>query len=103
MKMDVREVQGIARDLKTSAVNVNETAMRVGDTVRKYAPAQAGRAYEAIGKTLGPAFEKLPRHLYSWSNCVHDCGEAIGLSASTFVGVDKANAANLGAVERVFV
>ncbi|MGW0006089.1 hypothetical protein ACWDT6_19895 [Nocardia grenadensis] len=102
MLMDVAAVQGIAGDLQGSAGVVNDSAVRVADALRGFDTAGAGRGYQSSGERLGRGLEDLRRSLFSWANCVQDCGSALQASASSCTGVDQSTAVNLGAVAGAF-
>ncbi|MFR9752774.1 hypothetical protein ACL02S_17295 [Nocardia sp. 004] len=102
MLMDVPAVQGLARDLRGSAMTVNDAAVRVAGCVREFDPMGAGRDYRAQGDRLGRGLEEVRRYLFTWANCVHDCGEALEASANSYRDVDQSAASNLGAVTGAF-
>ncbi|WP_328389535.1 hypothetical protein [Nocardia sp. NBC_00416] len=102
MLMDVGAVQGIAGALRNSAGAVNDAALRTADSLRAFETTDAGRDYGPAGERLGQGFDEIRRYLFSWANCVHDCGTALQASANSCAGVDQSTAANLGAVAGVF-
>jgi hypothetical protein len=102
MFMDVAAVQGIASDLQGSAGAVNDSAVRVADALRAFDTAGAGRDYQSAGERLGSGLEGLRRALFSWANCVQDCGSALQASAGSCTGIDQSTATNLGAVAGAF-
>lgn len=102
MLMDIGAVQGIAGELRGSADEVNAAALRTADCLRGFETADAGRDYRAAGERLGQGLGDITRYLFSWANCVHDCGTALWASASSCTGVDQATATNLGAVAGAF-
>lgn len=102
MLMDVDAVQGIARDLKRSAMELNDSAVRVAGSVRGFGQASAGRDYQTQGEQIGQALARLERSLFTWANCTNDCGDALEVCAASCAGVDQATAANLGAVVGAF-
>ncbi|MGW5386648.1 hypothetical protein [Nocardia sp. NPDC003963] len=102
MLMDIAAVQGIAGELQGSAGEVNAAALRAADCLRGFETADTGRDYGAIGERLGAGLGDISRYLFSWANCVHDCGTALRASADSCAGVDQATATNLGAVAGAF-
>lgn len=102
MLMDVAAVQSIAGALQGSAGTVNDAALRVSVTVAGFATTDTGRDYQAAGERLGLGLDGLRRILFSWANCVHDCGSALQASADSCAGVDQSTSANLGAVDGAF-
>lgn len=102
MLMDVAAVQGIAADLQGSAGGVNDAALRVAEVVREFESADAGRDYQTAGEKIGRGLDDTRRLLFSWANCVQDCGTALRASASSCAGVDQSTAVNLGAVAGSF-
>lgn len=102
MLMDVAAMQRIAGDLRGSAVTVNDAALHIADALRGFETADAGRGYQSAGERLAGGMEDLRRSLFSWANCVHDCGSALQDSADSCAGVDQSTAVDLGAVAGAF-
>ncbi|WP_062999077.1 hypothetical protein [Nocardia jinanensis] len=102
MLMDIAAVQGIAGELRGSAGEINAAALRAADCLRGFESSDAGRDYRTTGERLGQGLADISRYLFSWANCVNDCGTALRASADSCAGVDQATATNLGAVAGVF-
>lgn len=102
MLMDVSAVQSIAGALQGSAATVNDAAQRVSDTLVGFETSHTGRGHQAVGERLSLGLDGLRRFIFSWANCVHDCGSALQASADSCAGVDQSTSTNLGAVSGVF-
>ncbi len=102
MLMDIAAIRGIADSLQQSAGTVNDAALRVSDSSRGFETSDTGREYQAMGERLGNGLHDLGRFLFSWANCIHDCGSALQADADSCVGVDQSTATNLGAVAGAF-
>ncbi|MBF6327486.1 hypothetical protein [Nocardia transvalensis] len=98
MRMDVPATQAIARELKSSAQVVNDSARQIAGAVQAFAAADAGSEYRTQGDRIGRALGGIGQRLYAWANCVHDTGTALDRAAASNENVDRSSSAALAAV-----
>lgn len=102
MLLDVSTVRDVSRDLWGSGRTVNDAATRITDSAAAFDVEKAGRGYPGYGERLREGLDGALRYLFTWANCVYDCGSALRAGVDSCVGVDRSTATELGAVAGAF-
>ncbi|WP_280264285.1 hypothetical protein [Nocardia wallacei] len=101
--MDSAALQTIAQGLRQSATGLNDSAVNVAVSTASFESSATGSGYRAHGERIAVGVDQLRRHLFSWANCVNDCGNALAASAAAVTGLEQDSAASIGAVPEALV
>ncbi|MEV6427256.1 hypothetical protein [Nocardia sp. NPDC051463] len=96
--MNAEGIRLLAGAQTQSSQLLSGSAGRLTSAAAEFAPAQAGRDYQAYGKQIQAAMEVIGQQVSSWAVAVEQTASSLALSTTAITGVDGTTAADINAV-----